>query len=132
MKVKQYEIDGSQQYRVEGLVISTDKKLVKKYHRDAFANASGKNWVAVPCIKLTTNPESLYGKMQVLKITETLGEKRVLLDNTGKFDNWDETVKRECATAIEYLTTIPNRHSNEKYLIDFRRKREWDAIRKST
>ena len=116
MKVKQYEIDGSQQYRVEGLAISTNKKLVKKYYRNAFANAPGKDWVAVPCYKLTTNPESLYGKMAVLKITETLGEKRVLLDNTP--DDWDKTVKRGCATGTEYA----NRHSNDKEIIGFRKK----------
>ena len=90
--MKEYEIDGRQQYKCEGYGFSTSKYLMKKHPDGIMTTGMGGEYMIVPTQHLTMNPSSLYGTMRVFKITETLGSKKVLFDE--KPASWDKVVKR--------------------------------------
>ncbi len=80
-------------YMLEGFTMTRNKRLLKKYPEGVKRREWGRggDYLTIPVVRTTPNPQSQISKMVICKMTETISGK-VLFDNLG--DDWDETVKR--------------------------------------
>ena len=80
-------------YMLEGHTVTRNKRLLKKYSEGVIHREfnHGGDYLRIPVVRTTPNPQSQISKMLICKMTETISGK-VLFDNLG--DDWDETVKR--------------------------------------